>query len=205
MTFDATLITPCAPNAIKGKVSESSPLKITNLRAKASAKLADPVGNPPASLMPTIFLKSLRQPGSCIDADFNPAATRNTVKHDWESSMTCNLPKMLKQTFLSRLIVVRRDLKRTISSNFLSLFRQIDGFARRIAASTRKHFNLPRCKSNRERNDMNVLLIIDGRRFAGSSNGDDPIDSGLDLVLTIKRSSAISSTLPSRKGVTIAV
>ena len=39
MTFDATLMTPCAPTAMNGSVSESSPLRMVNFVAERRAQL----------------------------------------------------------------------------------------------------------------------------------------------------------------------
>ena len=58
MTFDATLMTPCAPTAMNGSVSESSPLRIVNLGPSAARNWLTRSALPPASLMPTMFLHS---------------------------------------------------------------------------------------------------------------------------------------------------
>ena len=58
MMFDATLITPCAPTAMNGSVSESSPLMITNSFPSRSRIWLTRSGVPPASLMPTTLALS---------------------------------------------------------------------------------------------------------------------------------------------------
>ena len=57
-SFDATLMTPCAPTAMNGSVSESSPDNISNLLPSAARSCETRSALPPASLMPTMFLQS---------------------------------------------------------------------------------------------------------------------------------------------------
>ena len=58
MTLDATLMTPCAPTAMNGSVSESSPDKIVNFGPSAARNCDTRSQLPPASLMPMMFLHS---------------------------------------------------------------------------------------------------------------------------------------------------
>ena len=55
MTLEATLTTPCAPTAMNGSVSESSPLRIVNFGPSAARSWLTRSALPPASLMPTMF------------------------------------------------------------------------------------------------------------------------------------------------------
>ena len=58
MTLEATLTTPLAPTDIKGKVSESSPDRISNFGPVAARNCDTRSQLPPDSLMPMIFLQS---------------------------------------------------------------------------------------------------------------------------------------------------
>ena len=51
-------MTPWAPTLMKGSVSESSPLTISNFGPQAARNWLTRSHEPPASLMPTIFLNS---------------------------------------------------------------------------------------------------------------------------------------------------
>ena len=74
---------------------------------------------PPASLMPMMFLHSARQAPDGFDADFDAATARNAVKHDGQSGGARDVAEMLEQPFLRRLVVIRRDLQRTVRADFL--------------------------------------------------------------------------------------
>ena len=82
MTLDATLMTPLAPTAMNGSVSESSPDRISNFGPSAARNCDTRSQLPPASLMPTMFLQSAREPLDRVHADLNAATARNAVEHD---------------------------------------------------------------------------------------------------------------------------
>ena len=50
--------------------------------------------------------------------------------------------EMLEQTFLGRLVVIRRDLQRTVRADFLGFARQVNRLAGRIPAGAGEHFDL---------------------------------------------------------------
>ena len=58
MRFDATLMTPHAPAAMNGSVSESSPERISNCAGTAARKALTRSTEPPASLIATMFAQS---------------------------------------------------------------------------------------------------------------------------------------------------
>ena len=121
MTLDATLMTPCAPTAMNGSVSESSPDKMSNFGPSAARNCDTRSQLPPASLMPMMFLHSARETPDGFDADFDAATARNAVKHDGQSRRARDGAEMLEQTLLRRLVVIRRDLQRAVRADFLGL------------------------------------------------------------------------------------
>ena len=121
MTLDATLMTPCAPTAMNGSVSESSPLRISNFGPSAARNCDTRSQLPPASLMPMMFLHSARQAPDGFHADLDAAAAGNAVKHDGQSRRARDGAEMLEQPFLRRLVVIRRDLQRAVRADFLGV------------------------------------------------------------------------------------
>lgn len=87
----------------------------------------------------------------------------------------------LEQTFLGRLVIIRRDLQRTVRADFLGFARQVNRLTRRIPAGAGEHFDLACTKLYRERDDFEMLLVIHRRRFTGGAHGHDAIHPRLDL------------------------
>src|SRR6185503_7537582 len=84
--------------------------------------------------------------------------------------------EMLEQAFLGRLVIVRRDLQRTVGARVLSGFGEINGFARRVGAGPGKHLRLARRKFNRTLDYLDVLFVIQRGRFACCSDRYDAVD-----------------------------
>ena len=94
-----------------------------------------------------------RQPFHRFDADLDAAAPGNAVKHDGQFRRLGDGAKMLIQPFLRRLVVIRRDLQRTVRAGFFGGLRQINRLARRIAARAGEHFDFARGKFHRQLDD----------------------------------------------------
>ena len=88
-----------------------------------------------------MFLHSRRETPDRLDADFDAAAARNAVKHDGQSRRACDGAEMLEQTFLRRLVVIRRDLERTVRADVLGALRQINRLFGRVRAGAGEHFD----------------------------------------------------------------
>src|ERR1022692_785851 len=89
---------------------------------------------------------------------------------------------MLEQTFLRRLVVVRRDLQRTIRPGLLGFLREINRLACGIAAGAGEHLDFAGREFHGECHDMNVLRVIHRGRFPRGADGHNAIHAALDLV-----------------------
>ena len=88
---------------------------------------------------------------------------------------------MLEQTFLRRLVIVRRDLQRAIGAGFIRRDGQINRFVSGIAARASEHFNLSGGELNGLFNEINVFFKTEGRRLACRADRHDALHACLDL------------------------
>src|SRR6516162_2947978 len=76
--FEATLTTPTAPTAIKGKVMESSPDRIANSGGRTFLRADTLSVDPPASLIATIVSQSLARRAQ-VSTPISPAVRPGTL------------------------------------------------------------------------------------------------------------------------------
>ena len=79
------------------------------------------------------------------------------------------------------LVVVGRDLERSVRTGFLCHLRKIDSFGRRVATSAREHLDFAARKFDRALDDVDVFLVIERGGFARGADGHDAIYAALDL------------------------
>ncbi|MNX48298.1 hypothetical protein D3C86_788760 [compost metagenome] len=77
------------------------------------------------------------------------------------------------QAFLGRLVVVRHDQQAGIGAGFLGVTGQFDGFAGRVGAGTGDHRNAAIDLLDHGTDDCDVLVDVEGCRFAGGADGDN--------------------------------
>src|SRR5436190_476505 len=89
---------------------------------------------------------------------------------------------MMEQTFLARLVIIRRDEKRSVSAEFLSHlrigYRVLGGVGTRAGENHAPFFR----SCDREANELLAFLVRQRRRFARSAYSNDSADSGGDVV-----------------------
>ena len=110
ISLDATEITPRPPIAINGSVIASSPESTRNSSGTQFRIVAICPTFPEASLIPTM-LRNLRQPRHGGRFDVHPRAPLHAVQNNRQIDRFGNGFKMLIQTFLRRLVVIRSNGK----------------------------------------------------------------------------------------------
>jgi len=116
-----------------------------------------------------------------LNCNFDSATARNAVEDDWDTRATSHFAEMLEKAFLRWFIVIGRNLEGTIRADFFGVLGKIDRFGGGVASRAGEHLEFARGKFHRELDDFNVLVVIDGGRFAGRADRHDSVDASLDL------------------------
>ena len=124
--FEATLTTPTAPTDRNGSVSESSPLRMVNASGNRARNSLTRSTLPLASLIATMFRAIHREPLDGFRSNIHAAAAGNIVKHDRRGRRLRDRLEMPEQTFLARLVVVRRDDQHSIDAHLFRRARRRD-------------------------------------------------------------------------------
>src|SRR5207245_8620627 len=130
---------------------------------ESGAELADAVGIAPGFFDADDVFALVREALDGVHTDFHATPRGDAVKHDGQSGGVSDGAKVLKQTFLRRLVVVRRDLERTIRAAFFRCDRQVYRFVRGIAAGAGQHFEFARGKLHGQFDHVHVLLETERR------------------------------------------
>ena len=116
MRFDATLITPTAPAAMKGSVSESSPERISNSARQRRAQGAHALDRAARFLDRDDVRTSRREPRHGLDADLDAAAAGDAVEDERQLGGLGDFCEVPEEAFLRRLVVIRRDEQRGVAA-----------------------------------------------------------------------------------------
>ncbi len=107
---------------------------------------------------------------------------------------------MLVEAFLRGLVVVGADLQGGVGAGLLGEGGQLDGLGGGVGAGAGDDGDAAVGGTDDPLDDLLVLFVVEGGRFAGGADGDDAVGAALDLEST--SSSRVSkSTSPSLKGV----
>ena len=99
---------------------------------------------------------------------------------------TCRLrdrAKMPEESFLARLVIIRRHNEGAIHAQLLGRDRGGDRFARGIRTGAGQHLAATAGDLDREPDDLLALIVRQGRAFAGRADGDDAGNARRDLAL----------------------
>src|SRR5688572_16334405 len=88
---------------------------------------------------------------------------------------------MLKEPFLRRLVVVRCDRQDTVHADPLVLARELDDFARVVAAGAGEDGHAPGDLVHHQLNDPDFFAMTEGRRLSGRTARRDEVHVGVDL------------------------
>ncbi len=88
---------------------------------------------------------------------------------------------MPEEAFLRGLVVVGGHEQRGVGAGFFRLDGEGDGFAGGVGAGAGDHFAAPGGELDGAADDVEVLLVVEGGRFAGGADGDDAVDARGDL------------------------
>src|SRR5439155_19624857 len=133
------------------------------LRPESRAKLADAIRIAPGFFDADDIFAIAHESFDRVDTDFHATPRGDAVKQDGEFRGIRNGAKVLKQTFLRRLVVVRRDLERTIRTAFFRRDGQVNRFVRRIATGAGEHFESAGGEFDRQFDNVYVLLETERR------------------------------------------
>ena len=95
--------------------------------------------------------------------------------------------------FLRGLVVVRRDDEERRDGQPVDGTRQLQRLRRRVRPGAGDDRNAPRRKLARLRDDVDVLVVIECRRFAGRARDDERLGSGVDMKIDDASQTAGSS------------
>src|SRR5439155_10214704 len=108
--------------------------------------------------------------------------------------------KVLEETFLRGLVVIRSDRENAVGSKIGELLRESDDFPGVIAACAPEDRHLTLCQFDGDLNDAKMLFVRERGALAGCSTGNEEVDACLDLSLDqSSQSGFVKRTIPTKR------
>ena len=123
----------------------------------------------------------LRKPQDGVVREIGDRARRHVVKQDRDVARLGDRLEVAVEAFLRRLVVVRHHRERVRGARLLGELRELDRFARGIAAGARDHRHPSLRRGEGRFDEAAVLVDVDGRRLAGRADDDDPRSAILNV------------------------
>ncbi len=150
-------------------------------RSQRGAQLAHAIGIP-TGFLDTDNAGALRcQALDGVHADLDTASAGNAIEHQGELGLPGDLAEMLEQALLCGLVVIGSHLQRAVRTEPFGFLGKVDRFAGRVASGARQDLELTACRLDRDLDDTNVLLVVDGGGFARRAHGHDTVDAAFNL------------------------
>ena len=115
-----------------------------------------------------------------VDAHVDHRARRDVVDHDRNADGRVDRLEVLEQAFLVRLVVIGRHDQHAVRARLLGVLRQFHRLTRIVGASAGDHGHATARLRYADFHDLAVLVVRQGRAFAGRADGHEPVLAALD-------------------------
>ena len=181
-TFDVTLMTPLAPTAIIGSVSASSPLEDREAqiahRLRQLLRAQDVAGRLlHAHDVRRLGADALESVGQEVDA----CTSGDVVENDGQTDASRDLHEVTEEARGGGLVVVGDDHHDGVGAGALGVLRQADGLAGGVRPGAGHHLGALVGALHGALDDLDVLLVREGRTLAGGPARDEARDPRRDL------------------------
>ena len=123
----------------------------------------------------------LRQARHRFNAHVNDTASGNVVNDDWNIDRISDRGVVQKHPLLRRLVIIWRHDQRRVRAGFLGVTGQFDRFFGAVGSGAGNDRHAALRHFDRDFNDPAMLVMRQGRAFAGGSHGDQPLSAFVDL------------------------
>jgi len=121
------------------------------------------------------------EPGEDLDADLDAATAGDGVEDDRAVGGVGDGAEMPEESLLRRAVVVGGDDEEGVGARGDGGGGEVHGLAGRVGAGAGDHRHAAARVLDHAANDLEVLAVVHGGRFAGGADGHEAVDAGLDL------------------------
>jgi hypothetical protein len=134
-------------------------------------------------LLDGLHCRDLRQLDDRFRLDVDGDTTRNVVDDDRPVALGRDRLEVLDDSPLRRLVVVRRHDQEAVDADLVRRAGQVDRMRSRVRARSGDHRRTATERVDRDAEELESLVVGEGRALPGGPRDDDPVGAVLDEVL----------------------